>query len=209
MGLGHRLAQQFCQPAGWLGRLVGFLFRMNREGIDWTIHQLDIQPTDHVLEIGFGPGLGIEGAASLATQGRVAGVDFSQTMLEQATRRNAAAIDEGLVELCLGDATALLYPENTFHKACATNVIYFWQDPLANLRELHRVMKPGGRLALYVIAKEDLLKFKLVTQTGVYQLYTGEDLVRLLTQAGFHQVRFVTKPERYRTGICAIREKSI
>ncbi len=67
-------------------------------------------------------------------------------------------------------------------------------------------MKPGGRLALYVIAKEDLLKFK-ITQTGVYQLYAGEDLVQLLTQAGFRQARFVTKSERHRTGICAIAEK--
>jgi hypothetical protein len=68
-------------------------------------------------------------------------------------------------------------------------------------------MKPGGRLALYVIAKEDLLKFKFITNTGVYQLYSGEDLVRLLTQAGFHQARFVTKAERFRTGICVIAEK--
>lgn len=207
MGLWHRLAQQFRQPSGLLGRLIGFLFRINREGIDWTINLLENQPTDHVLEIGFGPGYGIQRAASLATQGRVAGVDFSQTMLEQATDRNAVAIDAGLVELCLGDAIALLYPENTFHKAFATNVIYFWKDPLAYLRELHRVLKPGGRVALYVIAKEDLLKFKLVIQTGVYQLYTGEDLVRLLTQAGFHQARFVTKRERHRTGICALAVK--
>jgi ubiquinone/menaquinone biosynthesis C-methylase UbiE len=131
MGLWHRLAQQFRQPSGIVGRVLGFLLQMNREEIDWTIEQLDIQPTDHVLEIGFGPGLGIQRATRLATQGRVAGVDFSQTMLDQARDRNAAAIDEGLVELCLGDATALLYPENIFHKAFATNVIYFgksrWQ----------------------------------------------------------------------------------
>jgi ubiquinone/menaquinone biosynthesis C-methylase UbiE len=207
MGLWHRLAQQFRQPSGIVGRVLGFLFRMNREGIDWTIEQLDVQPTDHVLEIGFGPGLGIQRAASLATQGRVAGVDFSQTMLEQATGRNAAAIDEGLVELCLGDATALLYPENTFHKAFATNVIYFWKNPLAILREIHRVMKPGGRLALYVIAKEDLLKIKFITQTGVYQLYSDEDLVQLLNQAGFHHARVATKAERHRTGVCTIAEK--
>jgi arsenite methyltransferase len=206
MGLWHRLAQQFRQPSGLLGRLIGFLFRINREGIDWTINLLEIQSTDHVLEIGFGPGHGIQRAASIATQGRVAGVDFSQTMLEQATGRNAVAIDAGLVELCLGDAIALLYPENTFHKVFATNVIYFWKDPVANLQEIRRVMKAGGRVALYVIAKEELLKFK-VTQTGVYQLCAGEDLVRLLTQAGFRQARFVTKAERHRTGVCALAEK--
>ena len=206
MGLWHRLAQQFRQPTGFLGLLAGFFFRINLEGIDWTISLLEIQPTDHVLEIGFGPGHGIQQVARLATQGRVAGVDFSEAMLRQASRRNAAAITAGRVELCLGDASALLYPDNTFHKIFATNVVYFWKNPLANLRELRRVMKPGGRLALYVIAKEDLLKFK-VTQTGVYQLFAGEELVRLLTQAGFHQARFVTKSERHRIGICALAEK--
>ena len=159
-----------------------------------------------MLEIGFGPGHGIQEAARLATQGRVAGVDFSETMLQQASRRNAEAIAAGRVELCLSDAAILLYPDNTFHKVFATNVAYFWKDPLANLQELRRVMKPGGRMAMYVIAKEDLLKFK-VTQTGLYELYAGEDLVRLPTQAGFHQARFVTKAERHRTGICALAEK--
>ncbi|MDE3041412.1 MAG: methyltransferase domain-containing protein [Nitrospirota bacterium] len=206
MGLWHRLAQQFRQPTGILGRLAGVFFRINLEGIDWAISLLEIQPTDHVLEIGFGPGHGIQQVARIASQSRVAGVDFSEAMLRQASRRNAAAITAGRVELCLGDASALLYPDNTFHKIFATNVVYFWKDPLVNLQELLRVMKPGGRLALYVIAKEDLLKFK-VTQTGVYQLYTGDDLVRLLTQAGFRQARFVTKAERHRTGICALAEK--
>jgi predicted methyltransferase len=74
------------------------------------------------------------------------------------------------------------------------------------LQEIRRVMKPGGRLALYVISKDDIAKFK-VTQTGVYQLYGGEELVGLLTQAGFHNVRFVTNKESHRTGICGIAEK--
>jgi ubiquinone/menaquinone biosynthesis C-methylase UbiE len=181
-----------------------FFFRINLGGIQWLINLLEIQPTDHV-EIG-GPGHGIQQAAKLATQGRVAGVDFSETMLQQASRRNAEAIAGGRVELCLSDASVLLYPENTFHKVIATNVVYFWKDPLVNLQELRRVMKPGGRLALYVIAKDDLLKFK-ITQTGLYQLYAGKDLVRLLTQAGFRQARFSIKSERHRTGICAVAEK--
>ena len=117
MGLWHRLAQQFRQPTGFLGRLAGFFFRINLEGIDWTISLLEIQPTDHVPEIGFGPGHGIQQVVRLATQGRVAGVDFSESMLRQASRRNAAAITAGRVELCLGDASALLYPENKIGRA--------------------------------------------------------------------------------------------
>ncbi len=206
MRLWHSLAQQFRQPSGLVGKIAGLLFRMNREGIEWTIDLLEIQPTDHVLEIGFGPGYGIQQVARLAAQGRVAGMDFSETMLQQASRGNAEAIASGKVELRLGDASVLPHPDNSFHKAFATNVVYFWKDPVVVLQEIRRVMKPGGRLALYVISKEDIANFK-VTQTGLYHLYTGEELVQLLTQAGFHQARFLTKTERLRTGVCALGEK--
>ena len=195
MRLWHSIARQFRQPSGFFGWLAGVLFRINREGIDWMIDQLEIQPADHVLEIGFGPGHGIQQVAKIAAQGRVSGVDFSETMLQQALRRNAEAIAAGQVELQLSDASTLPYPDNRFHKVFATNVVYFWKDPLANLQEIRRVMKSDGRLALYVISKGDLLKFK-VTQTGVYHLYTGDELAGLLTQAGFRQARFVTKSER-------------
>lgn len=165
-----------------------------------------MQSADHVLEIGFGPGHGIRRVAQLAGQGRIAGVDFSGVMLEQATKRNAQAILAGRVDLCLGDAAKLPYPDGSFDKVFGTNVVYFWNDPVATVRELRRVTKPGGRLALYVISKDDIGSFK-VTQTGVYRLYSGEELTTLLTQAGFRNARFVTKKERHRTGICGIAEK--
>jgi ubiquinone/menaquinone biosynthesis C-methylase UbiE len=206
MGLLHAVACQLRQPSGWLGRLVGFFLRINREGIEWTVSLLDIQPADHVLEIGFGPGHAIRRVSALATQGLVAGIDFSEVMLRQASARNVAAIAAGRVELKQGEASSLPYPDNSFDKVFATNVIYFWQDPVASLKELRRVLKPGGRLALYVIAKEELAEYKL-TQTGVYTLYTGDDLVWELAQAGFRNARFETKAERFRTGVCALGEK--
>ncbi len=206
MGIWHSIAQQFRQPSGVFGRIAGFLFRINVEGVEWTIQQLDVQSADHVLEIGFGPGHGIRRVAQLAGQGRIAGVDFSGVMLEQATKRNAQAILAGRVDLCLGDAAKLPYPDGSFDKVFGTNVVYFWNDPVATVRELRRVTKPGGRLALYVISKDDIGSFK-VTQTGVYRLYSGEELTTLLTQAGFRNARFVTKKERHRTGICGIAEK--
>lgn len=206
MGLWHSLAQQFRQPTGLVGRIAGFLFRLNVTGIEWTIRQLDIQPTDHVLEIGFGPGHGIKRATGLASQGKVAGIDLSDVMRNQATRRNAAAITVGQVELRVGSVATLPYRDNSFHKVFGTNVVYFWRHPVDMLQEIRRVMKPGGRLALYVISKEDIAGFK-VTQTGIYHLYTGEELAGLLTQAGFRQARFLTQSERHRTGICGIAEK--
>lgn len=209
MGLIHHLARQARQPSGFFGKLAGMMMaRANREGIEWTIELLDIQPTDQVLEVGFGPGLAIEKVAALASQGWVAGLDFSETMLQQAQKRNAAAIATGRVELRQGDVSALPLPYNddTFTKVFAVNVIYFLKDPLGVLNEFRRVMKPGRRLALYMVAKAEMAKSK-ITQTGIFTTYTSEEVVRLLTQAGFHGARFETKKEKSRTGICALAEK--
>jgi ubiquinone/menaquinone biosynthesis C-methylase UbiE len=200
------IARQLRRPSGWLGRVIGFVLRINRQGIDWTVGLLDIRPTDQVLEIGFGSGFGIQQAAAQASRGRVAGIDFSEEMVRLARARNACIHAGGRVDLSHGDASALPYPDDSFDKVFATNVVYFWPDPAVTLREVRRVMKPGGRLALYVIAKEELVEMK-IAQTGVYTLYTGDELVRLLTQAGFHNARFETKSERFRTGVCALAEK--
>jgi hypothetical protein len=64
MKLWHRLAEQFCQPTGFLGRIVGFLFRMNREGIDWTIaDKHGFSPRPNVRGPGFVRSLKIEEAS--------------------------------------------------------------------------------------------------------------------------------------------------
>jgi len=64
----------------------------NRDANYWTVGLLDVKPTDHVLEIGFGPGLAIQKVAAIVSKGLVAGVDSSETMLKLAQKRNAASI---------------------------------------------------------------------------------------------------------------------
>ena len=68
-----------------VGRLAGWIMAHRRSNIErnrWTVGLLDIQETDHVLELGFGPGLAIEQVARLATKGRVVGIDHSALMVE-------------------------------------------------------------------------------------------------------------------------------
>lgn len=147
------LVEQFGKPSGLLGRVAGFIMRVrpsNRERNLRTLALLDIQPADQVLEVGFGPGLAIERAAELASRGKVVGIDHSALMLREARLRNAKAIADGRVELLLGSADHVPDFGARFDKVFAVNVFMFWDDPIAILRSLLCVMKPGGTISLTV-----------------------------------------------------------
>ena len=207
MGFIHSWGKQLRKPEGILGILAGpFMNLANRQLNNWTIDLLDIKPTDHVLELGFGPGLAICKVAAIATEGSVAGVDFSEVMIRKARKRNAAAISAGRVDLKHGDVSSLPYDDKTFDKVVAVQLIYFCQPPHIFLKESRRVLKPGGKIAVSFIAKDDMAKFKF-TKTGVFALYTGQDALKLLTEAGFTQARFEIKTVRPGMGICAIAER--
>jgi ubiquinone/menaquinone biosynthesis C-methylase UbiE len=178
----------------------------NRDANYWTVGLLDIKPTDHVLEIGFGPGLAIQKVAAIVSKGLVAGVDSSETMLKLAQKRNAAGIAAGRVELKKGDISSLPCSSDSFDKALAVNVIYFLANPVANLQELYRVTKLGGRVALFLEDKEKLAKVGALID-GVYTLYTAEQVIQLLHQAGFARAWFETRVFNYGAGICVLAEK--
>jgi len=130
-------AENHAHPKGWLGKLVGWrLSIVNRAANDWVVSLLELKPTDCVLEIGFGPGVGIQKVAAIARAGFVAGVDSSEVMLRAAHSRNAGAIAMHRVELRQGDACALPYADGSFDKAFAVNVVYFWRNAVECLQEL-------------------------------------------------------------------------
>lgn len=112
------LMRAFGRPQGMLGRLGGFIMaRTNRNIAARAIALLDVQPHDSVLEIGFGPGVGIELVASMLSSGRVAGVDASAEMVEQARVRNAEALKTGRVKLRRDSVETLPFEHETFDKA--------------------------------------------------------------------------------------------
>jgi SAM-dependent methyltransferase len=126
------LLRTFGRPEGVLGRLGGILMaHTNRKAAAWAIDLLDVRPDDHVLEVGFGPGVGVELVAKAATEGRVAGVDSSDEMVVQATTRNAKAIESGQVELRCGSAERPPFEDGIFDKALAVNSMQVWPDPIA------------------------------------------------------------------------------
>ncbi|HKA93461.1 MAG TPA: class I SAM-dependent methyltransferase, partial [Acidimicrobiia bacterium] len=142
------MVAQFHRPHGLGGRAAGWFMAhrgSNRKRNVWAAGLLDVQPEDRVLEIGFGPGIAIEAMARRATHGVVIGVDHSEVMVRQATRRNRDAVRAGRVDLRLADAEHLPAFDEQFDKILAFNSLMFWDDPVARLKELRGLMRPGGR----------------------------------------------------------------
>lgn len=151
MGVLDAVYRQFQKPSGLLGRFAGWIMATRPSNVErnrWTVDLLKIGATDHVLEIGFGPGLSIANVARLAPGGRVIGVDHSALMLTLATQRNLATIKTGAVELRLGGLELLPQLGEAFDKVFSVNVFQFLTDRVGALKTIRSVMKPGATLAV-------------------------------------------------------------
>ena len=179
------IARQSRHPSGVLGWIIGKIMAQETAALNVAVlDALDLQPTDHVLEVGFGHGRTIERAARVVTRGLVAGVDISETMTRMASRRCRPLIEQGRVQLEVGDSSRLPFPDQHFDKAYSVHTIYFWADPMTHLREIRRVLKFGGRLAIGLRPKganSGAADFP----DSVYTFYKTNAVRDLLIESGF------------------------
>jgi ubiquinone/menaquinone biosynthesis C-methylase UbiE len=178
------IAEQARHARGVLGRIIAFI--MSRE--TWrenlrAIEALDIQPSDHVLDLGCGHGRGLTEIATRATHGRVAGADPSELMAEMSIHRSRTLVRAGLVDVVHAGVEQLPYANATFDKVLCVHVVYFWGDLGASFREIARVLKPGGRLVLVfrtAANKAGVQAFPV----DVYRFPELKDVIETLATAG-------------------------
>jgi ubiquinone/menaquinone biosynthesis C-methylase UbiE len=192
---------QFSHPSGWRGWIVGRLMAVkNKTRSSWVLSLLQLRPTDHVLELGFGSGADIRRVAARVPQGFVAGVDHSESMVRLATSKNAAMIAAGRVRVLQSSASRLPFESNSFDVAFSINVAQFWNNPAEVALEIRRVLKPDGCVALAVQPRN-----KGANETDADA--TGEKLMQALAAAGFTLPRLERKPLRPVSVVCAIASK--
>jgi ubiquinone/menaquinone biosynthesis C-methylase UbiE len=171
-----------------LGRMAGWIMehrQSNRRRNAWAVSRLDIEPHHQVLELGCGPGVGLQHAADRLTEGCVLGVDHSELMVKAALRHNAQAVREGRVQVVHGTAETLADQGRRFDRVFAVNVLQFWDAPEQTLRALRRIMAPGGVIAIAFQPRN-----KGATDDDA--LRGAERNRQLLEQAGFHDLRTET-----------------
>ena len=162
------IGEQLRRPEGLSGRLAGHAMTLaNARANALAVEALAPRPGERFVELGCGPGQALRrilarGAAS------VIGIDHSPAMIAQARRSNAAALDDGRLSL-------------------AVNVAYFMQDATA-IAEACRVLKPGGRLVLYVTAASAMQNWRFAGPHS-HRLFDAGQLRRLIASGGFSDGR--------------------
>jgi phosphatidylethanolamine/phosphatidyl-N-methylethanolamine N-methyltransferase len=109
-----------------------------------AVEQLATQRGDSVLEVGIGTGLNLPLYSPTC---QLTGIDLSQEMLDKAVERVQSLAMPNVI-LKVMDATSMSFGDNEFDKAVATYTISAVPDPVAVLREMRRVVKPGGTLVV-------------------------------------------------------------
>lgn len=143
----YDIYRMFVVPEGNIGEkgakmMLDLGDAMAREAIAF----INLGQKDRVIEIGFGPGIGLETLAKTVSQGNVVGVDPSELMHGLASKRNLNRINIGKTSLFKGTVDDLPFEEDYFNGAIAMDNMHFWNEPLKGLKELKRVLLSGSKL---------------------------------------------------------------
>lgn len=157
----------------------------------------DLYPGETVLNLGCGAGTDLLIAARrVGPEGRVTGLDGSSTMLACARMAVRAAGLTARIELRNGDLQHLPVDDGSVDLVIANGVLGTTEERLLGLREMQRVLKPGGRAYVADLVAERRVAFN---RSGIQDLWTSflqgnptaEELTELAARAGLRQVRLV------------------
>jgi ubiquinone/menaquinone biosynthesis C-methylase UbiE len=135
------IRQRYDRLAPWFDSLEGFV-----EGLVFSRDRNQLWQTatgPHLLEVGVGTGKNFR---FYPANTQITAIDFSPRMLRQAQRKRDRK--HLAVELTLMDVERLCYADNSFDTVVASFVFCSVPHPRKGLKELHRVLRPGGQLLL-------------------------------------------------------------
>lgn len=176
-------------PAGLAGQ--DMLLQMNQSNFavtGWALSFFDYEDTDSVLDIGCGGGVTLQRLSARLPEGHLTGVDHSPVAVAVSRKTNLRDITMGRAEIVEASVAALPFPDSSFDKIITVESFYFWPDPAENLKEVFRVLKPGGTFLLAAdIYDTPALNERQKDNVRKYKLFnpTLEQYKTLLEDAGF------------------------
>jgi len=191
------LMDQYQCPRGRLGRLVAKRMNLWHEPVTtWGLTNVKIASDDVILDIGCGGGKTVNTLAQLVPKGKVFGIDHSTDMVDYAKKMNKKLIDQNLVQIVEGSVVKMCFKNDYFNLVTACETYYFWPCFRDALKEIKRVLKPGGKLLLVNEMLQDgvyeIENAKLIAETHVC-LIPLEEIQHVMQSVGFVGVQVFTK----------------
>ena len=154
-------------------------FIWNEEMRNEAIGMLDIEPDDHVLDVGCGTGFATE--ALLERTENVHGLDQSAHQLQRAYAKFGK---RGPVRFYRGDAERVPFADDAFDVVWSSGSIEYWPNPVDALEEFRRVTKPGGKVLVVGPDYPDNTVFQKVAD-AIMLFYDEEEADRMFAEAGY------------------------
>lgn len=190
------LAQHLRKPKGEAGKGVGLQMNKGNKHICLNSYNL-LNPNDGdvVLEIGMGNGFFIKDLLKKADNIKYTGLDFSKTMIQEASLINNEFLKQGQVQFFEASIEKLPFQSDSFDCITTTNTLYFWPQPEQNIKELLRGLKPNGKLLVAYRSKNFMDQIEL-SNYG-FEKYEASDVEALFKKGGFNKVstQIINEPE--------------
>lgn len=208
VNIGTRQCQK---PKGWLGRLVLRMMNARHSKVtDWGLSHVSFAKDQIVLDVGCGGGRTVSKLAELASEGKVFGIDYSAESVSFGRKTNQEWIRMGRVEIQQAAVSQLPFPDSTFNTVTAVETHFWWPDLPAGMREILRVLKPGGTLVIVA----EIFRNSRSKTAEMLEKYASLSGMKYLTSdehrqlfAGYSDIQVTTAPEK--GWICCIGRKPL
>ena len=211
MNIFDSFIKQLRKPSGILGLIMAKGMNIGHDNsTNWGLSHIQINRDYFILDIGCGGGRTVNKLAKIAINGKVYGIDYSEKSLIVSRKTNKKFIKEDRVEIQKGNVSSLPYPDNHFDLVTAVESYYYWPDLGHDMKEILRVLKPGGILIIigsqYKNSKFDARNHKWVKKLDMHY-HSLEELHDVFSKSGYKDIKVV---ENYNKGwICGYGKKPI
>lgn len=187
-------AAQLRKPNGsGADEIFEYMNRGNQVLYPAMLRHLDIPKNGNVLELGQGNGMLVADILQSAPGVTYAGIDFSESSCKAAAEKNKSWVEKGMARFEHGEIQKMPFANHQFDVVLGTNIFYFWENPAAELAEISRVIKPGGRLVFGYRSKSKLGQLPF-TQFG-FTLYDPSALQNMMEILGWEHMQTQTFQE--------------
>jgi SAM-dependent methyltransferase len=204
------LVTQVRKPSRWVGRFFARIMNQSHSSLtDWGLSHVAIGEKFRILDVGCGGGRTVSKLAQMASEGSVHGVDYAVGSVAESRAHNKQLIADGRVHIEHGSVSKLPFADDAFDLVAAIETQYYWPNLREDMREILRVLKPGGTLLIvaenYKGGRLDWLEGPLMKLILRSSRLTPENQRALFTGAGYEGVQVVEEPRK--GWICAVGVK--